>query len=409
MFDLEKWQEIFDVVKANKLRTFLTAFSVSWGIFMLIILLGAGQGLRNGFERQFKDDAVNSVWMRSGRTSMAYKGMKPNRRISLTNEEYDLINSSFEDIDHITGRFSSWGSQMDYKEKTANLPYRGVHPDHKVIENTIVLKGRYLNDIDTKNKTKVAVLGQDAVRELFGEEDPIGKYFSIWKIPFMVVGTFNDEGGRWENKMVYIPISTAQQVFSGKGMLNRLMFTTGNASEERVTQIIEQTKKMLSDKLVFDPNDSRALYIRNNAEEYKMFMGIFSGINAFVWIIGVMTIIAGVIGISNIMMITVKERTKEIGIRKVLGATPASVVSMILLEAVVITTIAGYSGLVLGVFSLEYISSLGGDPNTFINPGVDITVAITSTLILVFAGSIAGLIPALQAAKVKPIVALRDE
>ena len=209
--------------------------------------------------------------------------------------------------------------------------------------------------------------------------------------------------------MVYLPITTAQQVFNGRGRLNRIMFTTGTAPEQRVNQIVEETRNLMADKLVFDPNDSRAMYIDNNAEEYKMFTGIFTGINAFIWIIGVMTIIAGVVGISNIMMITVKERTKEIGIRKALGATPASVVGMILLEAVVITTVAGYTGLVLGVFSLEYISGLASDPDTFINPGVDVSVAITSTIVLVIAGSIAGLIPAIQAAKVKPIVALRDE
>tara|TARA_R110002050_G_scaffold41242_1_gene100078 strand:- start:79311 stop:80540 length:1230 start_codon:yes stop_codon:yes gene_type:complete len=409
MFDIEKWQEIFDVVKANKLRTFLTAFSVSWGIFMLIILLGAGQGLRNGFEKEFSDDAVNSVWLRTGNTSMSYKGMKPNRRITMTNEEYDLISHSFEDIDHITGRLGIWGSNMNYKDKSANLPLRGVHPDHAVVENTIITQGRYINNTDVKNKAKVVVIGRDAVKELFGEEDPMGKYISIWKVMYKVIGVFNDEGGRWENKMVYMPITTSQLIYNSKGRLDRVMFTTGNASEEKVNQIIEETKKMLSDKLVFDPNDSRALYVDNNAEEYKMFTGIFTGINAFVWIIGIMTIIAGVVGISNIMMITVKERTKEIGIRKALGATPGSVVSMILLEAVVITTIAGYTGLVLGVFSLEYISNLTSEPGAFMNPGVDFGVAMTSTLVLVVAGSIAGLIPALQAARVKPIVALRDE
>lgn len=409
MFDLEKWQEIFDVVKANKLRTFLTAFSVSWGIFMLIILLGAGQGLRNGFEFQFRDDAVNSVWLRAGNTGVAYKGMKPNRKIQLTNSEYDLIKNSFDDIDHITGRFASWGAQMDYKEKTANLPYRGVHPDHQVLENTIMKAGRFLNNTDLKEKTKVAILGQEAVIELFGDQDPIGKYFSIWNVPFKVIGTFDDFGGRWEKKMVYIPVTTAQQVFGGTENLNRIMFTTGDAPESRVNQIVESTVQMLSDKLIFDPTDSRALYARNNAEEYKMFTGIFTGINAFIWIIGVMTIIAGVVGISNIMMITVKERTKEIGIRKALGATPGSVISMIILEAVVITTVAGYTGLVLGVFSLEYLSSLTSDPGTFMNPGVDFSIAVASTIVLIVAGSIAGLIPAMQAAKVKPIVALRDE
>jgi putative ABC transport system permease protein len=409
MFDLEKWQEIFDVVKANKLRTFLTAFSVSWGIFMLIILLGAGQGLRNGFENEFRDDAINSVWLRTGTTSMPYRGMKPNRNIQMSNQEYEMIASSFEGIDHITGRLGIWGSNVNYKEKSANLPLRGVHPDHQILENTIIKRGRYINDLDVKNRTKVAVIGEDAVKELFGDEDPMGKYISVWKVMYKVVGIFNDEGGRWENKMIYLPVSTSQLVYNVKNRLDRIMFTTGTSSEEEVNQMIVETRKMLSDKLVFDPNDHRALYVDNNVEEYKMFTGIFTGINAFVWIIGIMTIIAGVVGISNIMMITVKERTKEIGVRKAIGATPASVVSMILLEAVVITTIAGYTGLVLGVFSLEYISELTTEPGAFMNPGVDFGVAVISTLVLVVAGSIAGLIPALQAARVKPIVALRDE
>ncbi len=409
MFDLDKWQEIFDVVKANKLRTFLTAFSVSWGIFMLIILLGAGTGLRNGFEIEFKGNAVNSVWVRTGNTSMPYKGMQPNRRIQMTNEDYDLVKNSFSDIDHISARMESWSVQMDYKNRTANLPYRGVHPDNKFIVNTILTDGRYFNDLDVKDKNKVAILGFDAAQELFGDEDPMGKYFSMWKVPFKVIGLYNNNSNRWENKMIYVPISTAQQVFNGKGKINRITFTTGNASENRVDQMLNETKEMLSEKLVFDPEDTRAMQIQNNAQEYKMYTGIFDGINAFVWIIGVMTIIAGVVGISNIMMITVKERTKEIGIRKALGATPYSILSMILLEAVVITTVAGYSGLVLGVFSLEYISTIASDPGTFMNPGVDLSVALTATALLVVAGSIAGFIPAIQAARVKPIIALRDE
>ncbi len=409
MFDLEKWLEIYDVVKSNKLRTFLTAFSVSWGIFMLIILLGSGRGLRNGFEKDFKDDAVNSIWLSSGKTSIAWKGMKPGRQITFTNEEYDLIRNSFEHIDHITGRYSRWGTLITYKNEAVNLNFRGVHPDHKYLENSNILMGRFINDRDLKDNSKVAVIPQEAVASLFKGENPIGKYISISNIPFKVVGVFNDSGGRWENSMVYIPVTTAQKVFNGFNKLNRIMYTTGNATPEEVDDIVDRTKKLLSERLVFDPNDERALHVRNNYKEYLMFQGIFTGINAFVWIIGIMTIIAGVVGISNIMMITVKDRTKEIGIRKALGATPNSILMMILLEAVVITTIAGYTGLVLGVVSLEYISGLTPDEGTFVNPQVDFNVAISATLLLIVTGTIAGLIPAMAAARVKPIVALRDE
>lgn len=409
MFDLEKWSEIFDVVKANKLRTFLTAFSVSWGIFMLVLLLGAGKGLRNGFSNQFRRSAVNSVWLNTGSTSLPYKGMKPNRKIQLTNGEYDMITKSLSYIDYSSARVQNRSAKMYYKNKTTAFPYRGVAPGYQNVVGTVMDKGRYINALDIKEKAKVAILGQDVVKELFGDADPIGEYFMLSNIPVKVIGTFIDLNSRWEKRMVYMPITTVQHIFGGNENIDRIAFTTGNASFKQVDHMIAQLTELLSTTLIFDPTDTRALNIRNNAEDYKMFMGIFSGITVFIWIIGIMTIIAGAVGIGNIMMITVKERTKEIGVRKALGATPYDVVSMILLEAIVITTFAGYSGLVMGVFSLNYISGLATDPNTFLNPGVDLNVAALSTIVLVLAGSIAGLIPAIRAGSVPPIVALRDE
>jgi putative ABC transport system permease protein len=223
------------------------------------------------------------------------------------------------------------------------------------------------------------------------------------------VGICEHSGRRCDNRMIYLPETTAQKVFNAKNELNRIMFTTGDASNERVSTLVEDLRLQLSDRLLFDPSDERALHIHNNVQEFALFNSIFTGINAFVWIIGIMTLIAGVVGISNIMMITVKERTKEIGIRKALGATPNSITTMILMEAVVVTSIAGYTGLVLGVFGLEYLSSFTKDPGTFMNPGVDFGVAFSAAVLLVIFGTIAGLIPAMKASRVKPIVALRDE
>ncbi|HBH07583.1 MAG TPA: ABC transporter permease [Flavobacteriales bacterium] len=409
MFDLEKWREIYDVFKANKLRTFLTSFSVSWGIFMLIILLGAGKGLRNGFEYDFRDDAINSVWLRPGQLSMPFRGMQSGRRIKFTNEDFDMIGRAYEEVDHITGRYAMWSVPVEYNNEVNTLNFRGVHPDHKFLENTEVTRGRYISNVDLQEVRKVAVIGIETKQALFGEKEALGEYITIFKIPFKVVGIFEDSGGRWENSMIYLPVTTAQKVFNAKNELNRIMFTTGDASNERVSTLVEDLRLQLSDRLLFDPSDERALHIHNNVQEFALFNSIFTGINAFVWIIGIMTLIAGVVGISNIMMITVKERTKEIGIRKALGATPNSITTMILMEAVVVTSIAGYTGLVLGVFGLEYLSSFTKDPGTFMNPGVDFGVAFSAAVLLVIFGTIAGLIPAMKASRVKPIVALRDE
>jgi len=409
MIKLDRWQEIYDTVSKNKLRTALTGFSVAWGIFMLIILLGSGQGLKNGFELDFKDDAINSIWIWGGETSMPYKGIKPGKRIRLRNSDLEYIKRNLPGVEYITGRFNRWNQLISYGQKSGAFRLRSVHPDHQKLENTIMLDGRYINNFDVSDFRKVAVIGRKIQEQLFGEEDPIGKYVNTQGMNFKIVGIFRDEGGEREEEIIYIPISTAQRAFNGADRLHQIMFTTGDVSVEESMQMAEQVTSMLASRHIFDPKDDEAIYINNQSENYENIMGVLNAITMFVWIIGIMTIIAGIVGIGNIMMITVKERTREIGIRKALGASPMSVIQLIMQESIVITAIAGYLGLFTGIFLLEYVSSVITDPGIFYNPEVDLGLAVLATVILIVSGAIAGLVPAIRAAAIRPIEALRDE
>ena len=407
--DWDKWQEIISTISKNKLRTFLTGFSVAWGIFMLIILLGSGQGLKNGVEEQFADDATNSIWVYPRQTSLAYKGYKPGRRIEFTNTDITRTKNSFDQIDNISGRVYVNAKNISYKNNYGSYSVRSVHPGHKQLENTIVTEGRYINQIDLDKFRKIAVIGKLISQDLFKGEDPIGKYIDIDAIPFKVVGVFEDKGGESEMRTIYLPITTAQRIFKGGDKINQYMFTVGDASLKESIQIAGKLKKQLATIHHFNPEDKRAVWVNNNLEQYKKIMSLFTGINIFIWIVGIGTIIAGVVGVSNIMMIVVKERTKEIGIRKALGATPFSIIGLVLLESVVITSLAGYIGLAAGVGLLEMVSKYMPPSDFFQNPEANITVALMATGILIIAGAIAGFIPARKAASVQPVEALRTE
>lgn len=409
MIGLDRWKEIYDTVSKNKLRTALTGFSVAWGIFMLIILLGAGQGLRNGFRNDFQDDAINSIWLWGGETTVPYRGLQPGREIEFENADIEYIRNNLRGVEHITGRFNRWNQVISYGMESNSFRLRGTHADHRYLENTIMKDGRFLNDRDINNYRKVAVVGQKVQDLLFHDDDPIGEYIALEGMNFKVVGVFKDKGHEREEEIVYIPISTAQRVFNGGERVDQIMFTTGNSSVEESGKMAQQVAYMLAARHRFDPKDKNALYINNHTERFEEIMSVLDGITLFVWIIGIMTIIAGIVGIGNIMMITVKERTREIGIRKAIGASPYSVVQLVMHEAIVITAIAGYLGLFAGIYLLEWVSGLIEGPGMFMNPEVDIGLAVVATLILIGAGAIAGLVPAMRAASIKPIEALRDE
>ena len=409
MFDIDKWQEIFSTIKKNKLRTLLTGFSVAWGIFMLIILLGSGYGLENGVKREFTGDAVNYLSINAGITSMPYKGMKPGRRLRFTNEEKKQL-GSLDGVDKSSGRTRVWrNNTLSYKNEYGAFDIFAVSPDYKYVESLIMLKGRYLNKIDENNYRKVVVLGRLVEEALFKGVDPVGEYIKVSGIPFKVVGSFDDPGGDRDLNRVYIPLSTAQRVFNMGNEVRSILLNLGDASVEESLEMIEVIKNDLSEKMKFDPADPRAISVYNSIENYRTLMNLFANIRLFIWIIGIGTIIAGIVGVSNIMMIVVKERTKEIGIRKALGASPMSIVSLILQESILITSFAGYIGLVLGVGLLELLSKVLPETDYFANPEVNIQVAVYATLLLVFCGALAGFVPARKAAAVKPVVALKDE
>ncbi|MCB1055851.1 MAG: ABC transporter permease, partial [Acidobacteria bacterium] len=323
MFDVDKWQEILTTIRHNKLRTFLTGFSVAWGIFMLMVLLGSGNGLAHGVEYQFRDDAINSIWVSTGQTSLPYKGMQPGRAILLNNRDFADIKDHVDGVEYITGRFYISGDvTVSYRDQYGTFDIRCVHPDHRYLEKTIVTGGRFIDQLDLDQYRKVAVIGAAVEEALFKTRPALGRYIKVNGIPFKVVGTFRDEGGQGEMEKIYLPITTGQRVFNGADRVAQIMLTTGDAGLAESQAMTQEITAGLAARHRFDPEDPRAVFVRNNNEFFQRILQIITGIRAFVWLIGLGTILAGVVGVSNIMMITVQERTREIGVRKALGATP---------------------------------------------------------------------------------------
>lgn len=414
MFNIERWQEIFEAIAKNKLRTFLTGISVASGIFILVILLGVGRGLENGVAKQFERDAEGSIEVWSGQTTKEYKGLNPGRQVQFRNSDYDLAAQKFDDQLEVKGAsVNAWGGSIIYGKESGNYQYRGVMSDYYIIENSSMLSGRYINDNDLKNSEKVAVIGQKVKSDLFKEKNPIGEEISIDGVNFKVVGVYSDPGGEREESRIYLPLTTFQKAFGRGDKLSNLFyllkkkatFEEALAASEKFSTELEQ---LLKSKNSVAPDDEGAIRVNNAFEDVKKFYDLNLYIKLFFWWVGICTIIAGVVGVSNIMLIIVKERTKEIGIRKALGASPVSIVGMILHESIFITTIAGFTGLISALLLLELVGPYV-QSDYFLNPEVDLNIAITTLILLVFAGTVAGFFPAYHAARIKPIVALRDE
>ncbi len=415
MFNIERWQEIFEAIAKNKMRTFLTGISVASGIFILVILLGAGKGLENGIAKQFQNDADGVIWIWAGTTAKEYKGLNPGRRIQLQNSDFEISTQKFDkQIDKKSSKFNIWNGTVVYGKESGSYDCQGVSPDHQAIEKVSIVEGRFVNDNDNANSTKVAVIGRKIKQDLFKEKNPIGEQISINNVKFKVVGFFTDPGGEREESRVYFPIATMQHVFgSGGNKLSDMSFILNKKDtyEEALAESLKFTSgvsQMLKSKNGIAPDDMSGIGMNSTLENAKQFYDLNLYIRLFFWWVGICTIIAGVVGVSNIMLIIVKERTKEIGIRKALGASPISIVGMILHESIFITTIAGFIGLLSSLLLLELVGpQIKSD--YFLNPEVDFSVAFTTLILLIFAGALAGFFPAYRAARIKPIVALRDE
>ena len=409
MFDTGLWREIFQSINKNRTRSVLSGFTVAFAILLFTILFGLANGLNNTFSEAFVDDAANAVFIRSGRTTKAHKGLQAGRRIQFKNQDYDYIKTDFEpSIEFITSRIYR-NVVASYKNEKSNYSVRAVHPDHQYLEKTKVTQGRYINQRDMDMRNKSIVIGDLVRQDLFLKEDPIGKYVNLSGIAYQVVGAYKDDGGDNEERIIYMPLTTAQQIYGNNDFVDQINLTYDpKMNYDQAIDFGVDLEKKLKKRFTVAKNDQRAIRVFNMAMQNKGINQMTSVLGILILIIGMGTLIAGIVGISNIMIFIVKERTKEIGIRKALGASPRAIVSIILIESVVVTTTAGYVGLLAGVGILEWASpSL---KTYFItDPSVSRSLVIAATLTLIAAGALAGYIPAKKASNIKPIVALRDD
>lgn len=415
MFDLDKWREIYDVFRYNKLRSFLTVFGVFWGMFMLLIMLGAGKGLYLGTSKWFSDWASNSAFVWSNETTMPYKGFNPGRVIKLTNADTRGLRKNIAEIDKLAPRHQLNGKEQRNGTKITSVRIFGDYPDYASINLLQMTQGRFINERDIKERRKVVVLGTMAYEQLFkNDENPVGKNIQIDGITFKVVGLLKKPAGNdgeWQMRAVYIPFTTLQYTFNFGDEVGYFAFTIKpNAHGQEVA---DKVLKYIKEVHAVHPDDKAAFGTEILENEYNKVNGMFFWIEAVSWFVGGFTLLAGVIGISNIMLITIRERTKEIGIRRALGASPWAIINQILLEALTLTFLAGYFGLVVGIFLLEMVSKIlqqnENKDSMFMNPGVDLGVALSALAILIAAGLLAGLIPAYKAMSIRPVEALRSE
>lgn len=416
-------QEIFATLRKNKLRTTLTGLSVSWGIFILIVLLGAGNGLRNGVTSNFEQRATNRINLWAGTTSMPHQGLKSGRNIKFSEQEVSVVEEEIDESRLITAR-SDKTQNISYGTEYGSYQVRGVMPSYAEIEKLIFEPGdgRFINELDFNQKNKVIVLDRKIAEVLFKEKSPIGEYVKVGQLMFKVIGV-NSKKEQWGGPVSYIPFSTSQAVFNPDKKFYQLTFTVEGLETKAENESFDKSlRNLMGRRLSFNPDDTQALWINNSQADYIETMKIFGGINIFVTIIGILTLIAGIVGVSNIMLVSVKERTREIGIRKAIGAPPASILKSIILESIIITAIFGYIGMILGIGLTELINFImeqsanaaqisdgGMQMSVFKNPTVDMGYAFFATILLIISGVIAGYLPARKAVRIKPIEAMRQE
>lgn len=409
MFDLDLWREIFQSINKNRTRSLLSGFTVTFAILLFAILFGIANGLKNTFKEAFGTDANNSIVIYPGLTTKAHKGLQAGRRIQFKNDDYDFVVDEFGDkVQYITSKVNR-NVTASFKGEKNDYQLRAVHPEYMFIENNNVIEGRYINQNDLNHKTKVAIIGKIVNDDLFSKENAVGKYINLSGIPYKVVGVFTDDEGDNEERVIYIPITTAQFLFGNNDFIDFMHLTYNpEMNSDQALSFGTEITKSLKERFSVARSDQRAIRVQNMAQGTKQVDMLTSGLTIIILVIGFGTLIAGIVGISNIMIFIVKERTKEIGIRKALGASPKSIISIILIESILITAIAGYVGLLIGVGVLEAVGPSLKD--YFItDPSVSNSLVIGATITLILAGAIAGYLPAKKASQIKPIVALRND
>ncbi len=415
MFDYDKWQEIFGTIRKNKLRTFLTIVGIAWGIFMIISLVGLGNGFKKGVTRNFGQWATNSGFVWGQRTTVSHEGFQPGRSISFDNSDTRLLRSRVKEIRFLAPRnqLGGWrgGNNVTRGYNTGAFTVNGDYPEFNKINIQNIEDGRFINQKDIDDYRKVAVIGQNVVNILFEEdEDPIGEYITINKVNFQVVGLIKpirDDGDEQDQNSIHVPFTTFQRAFNYGDNVGWYAFSAYDQYD--VDKVQARMINLLKENNNVHPLDEDAIGYFNLQKEFEEINGLFTGLNLFTWFVGLSTLFAGIIGVSNIMLIIVKERTKEIGIRKSLGATPFSIISLIVQESVFLTMVGGYLALIFGLLILDLLSKFLPDDFIILNPNVSPEVAVGSLVLLVIGGIIAGVMPARKAAAVSPIEAIRQE
>lgn len=410
-FLLEKdtWQEVIDSMSKNKLRTVITMIGVWWGILLLIALLGAARGIENSFNRQFSDFATNSVFIWGQSTSKPFKGFQEGRRVQLKLSDAKRIEENIDGVEFVVPR-NQTGSFVVRDLLSGTYQVAGDYPLLDLVEKKKLTKGRFINQTDIDEKRKVAVISEDIYKQLFQkDEEPIGELIRINNINFAVIGVFKVTPFGGPQTAIHMPFTTFQQIYNQGDNIGWMMIT--GKPEYSIKQIEEDIKLLLRNLHKIHPEDKRAFGSFNLGDAFQDFTGFLKGMQFLTWFVGIATLIAGVFAIGNILLITVKERTKEIGVRRALGATPFEIKRQIVVEAVFLTIIAGLMGIISGGWILIAIDKFAGqgDEAVFVNASVSIAVVFIALVILVFLGTIIGLIPAFKATSIKPIEALREE
>jgi len=410
MFDLDRWQEIFQTLRKNKLRTVLSGFTIAFAILLFTLLFGIGNGLQNTFKREFAKDSMLSIYIWTGRTTIPFKGLQSGREIQFKNDDYKFLVEKFGDrMQSISPRIQRQGVQAIYKGEQNRYTFRAVYPNYLTLESAEIESGRFLNMLDLQKKSKVIVIGRLVEQDLFGQLSAVGKEINLGEVSYKVIGTFSDPGGDNDERFIYGPFTTVQRLYGNTDELDEFGLTYDpKLSVDQALAFSTELNVALKEKHSVDPKDQGAIRVYNYAEGNKQVSMMMLVLNLIILFIGIGTLIAGIIGISNIMVYIVKERTKELGIRKALGATPKSIIGMIMLESIFITTLAGYIGLLIGTSILEMIGD-SLEQYFIVNPSVETYVVVGATIVLILAGVIAGYLPAKRAARIKPIEALNDE